>query len=84
MYSSVKQTECMHMCRTSTVLELGHYVSMFLNLVKIGNSICFVISLSAAYIWLEPTTKHKVYLLTISMESVKSKKSTTSDLMITF
>ena len=50
MYSSVKQTECMHMCRSSTVLELGHYVSMFLNLVKIGNSICFVISLSAAYI----------------------------------
>ena len=76
-YSSVKQTECMHMCRSSTVLELRHYVSMFLNLVKIGNSVSFVLSLSPAYIWLEPTE-------TISMESVKSKKSTTSDLMTTF
>ena len=55
MYSSVKQTECMHMCRSSTDLELRHYVSMFLNLVKIGNSVSFVISLSPAYIWLEPT-----------------------------
>ena len=59
MYSSVKQTECMHMCRSSTVLELRHYVSMFLNLVKIGNSVNFVISLSPAYIGLEPTETTK-------------------------